>query len=67
METKHKSSNTTELNEYELFALAKRLNFGIPELKKITFITLINTLLASVDENVKTQEATEEDINAFFR
>ena len=53
-------------------ALAKRLGISIEEMKEMSYVSLINTLIASVnDEAIKedsgfTREATPEDIKRYF-
>lgn len=48
---------------YEVMAVAKRLNYSFDELKQISFTTLINMLLANVEDD--TREATQRDIDLF--
>lgn len=45
-------------------ALAKRLNIGIEDMKEMSFVSLINILLSSVEESEK--KGSEEDIRRFF-
>ena len=46
-------------------ALAKRLNITLDDMKEMSFSSLINVLLASVQED-DTKDATQEDIDRFF-
>ena len=55
------------MDEYEVVALAKRLNITIDDMKEMSFVSLANILLSSVEEsNEKTKKATQEDINKYF-
>ena len=54
-----------EFDEYEVVALAKRLNITLDDMKEMSFVSLINILLSSVEED-ETKEATQEDIDKFF-
>lgn len=49
---------------YEVVALAKRLNITFEDMKQMSFVSLVNILLSSVEE--KEQDATQEDIDSFF-
>ena len=62
---KIKTSNKgKDLDIYEVVALAKRLNITLDDMKQMSFVSLINILLSTVED--KEQEATQEDIDAFF-
>ena len=63
---KTKSNNTSnkEFDEYEIVALAKRLNISIDDMKEMSFNSLANILLSTVDDD--TREATQEDIDKYF-
>lgn len=50
---------------YEIVALSKRLNYNFEELKEISFSTLLNMLLSSVEPS-DGKEATQRDIDSFF-
>lgn len=53
------------MDEYEVVALAKRLNITIDDMKEMSFVSLANILLSSVqDDDAKT--ATQEDIDKYF-
>lgn len=52
------------MDEYEVVALAKRLNITIDDMKQMSFVSLVNILISSVEE--KEQIATQEDIKKFF-
>ena len=53
-----------ELDIYEVVALAKRLNISFDDMKEMTYVSLMNILLSSVEE--EETEATQADIDAFF-
>ena len=54
------------MDEYEVVALAKRLNITLDDMKEMKFVSLMNILLANVEEKNGTREATQEDINKYF-
>ena len=58
-----KSSNK-QVDEYEVIALAKRLNITFDDMKEMSFVSLMNILLSTVEEDEK--QATQEDINRYF-
>lgn len=64
----YKVTNTTgndePIDEYEVVAMAKRLNITLEEMKQMSFVSLINILLSSVEEHDK--KATQEDIDRMF-
>lgn len=64
---KTKSNNTSnkEFDEYEIVALAKRLNITLDDMKEMSFVSLANILLSSVQEDSE-QTATQEDIDRYF-
>ena len=49
-------------------ALAKRLNITIDDMKEMTFTSLLNILLSSIQDNTSdgVREATQEDIDRLF-
>lgn len=53
------------MDEFEVVALAKRLNISIEEMKQMSFVSLMNILISSVSEE-KDRKATQEDINRVF-
>ena len=53
------------MDEYEIMALCKRLNIGIEDMKEMSFVSLVNILISSVEEKETTRKATQEDINMF--
>lgn len=65
-EYKTLNSNNDEepLDIYEVVALAKRLNITLNDLKEMSFVSLVNILLSSVEE--KESKATQKDIDNFL-
>ncbi len=61
---KTKSTNDDPIDEYEVIALAKRLNITMEDMSNMSFVSLINILLSSVEEHE--QKATQEDIDKIF-
>lgn len=49
---------------FEIVALAKRLNISFADMKEMTFISLMNILLSTVESDTK--QATQQDINALL-
>ena len=47
-----------------MVALAKRLNITMDDMKEMSFVSLANILLSSVEEDEKA--ATQEDIDKYF-
>lgn len=58
------SSDEEPLDIYEVVALAKRLNITLNDLKEMSFVSLVNILLSSVEE--KENKATQKDIDNFL-
>lgn len=58
------------IDEYEIIALAKRLNITMDDMKGMSFTSLLNILISSVydDNNSKdgVRDATLEDIEKYF-
>lgn len=52
------------MDEFEIVALAKRLNITFDDMKGMSHVSLINILLSNVEEDTK--QATEEDIQKYF-
>ena len=59
------NSNSEPLDIYEVVALAKRLNITLNDLKEMSFVSLVNILLSSVEE--KENNAIQQDIDNFLR
>lgn len=62
--TKSNSKSNKEFDEYEVVALAKRLNITFDDMKEMSFVSLANILLSSVEDDEK--NATQEDIDRYF-
>lgn len=60
--------NEEPIDEYEIIALAKRLNITLNDMKEMSFVSLINILLSNMDSETfeNTKEATQDDINKYF-
>lgn len=61
-----KKGDSGEADEYEVFALAKRLGITSEEMKEMSFVSLMNILISSVDDEDKTKSATQSDIDRMF-
>lgn len=61
---KTKTNSNDPIDEYEVIALAKRLNITMEDMSNMSFVSLINILLSSVEEHENT--ATQDDINKYF-
>ena len=61
---KTKSKNNDPIDEYEVVALAKRLNITFEDMSKMSFVSLINILLSNVEESEHT--ASQADIDRMF-
>lgn len=60
-----KSNGSSEpIDEYEVVALAKRLNISMEDMSNMSFVSLMNILLSSVEESEK--KANQDDIDKFF-
>lgn len=53
------------IDEYEVVALAKRLNITMEDMANMSFVSLINILLSTVEED-KEKQASQSDIDKFF-
>lgn len=56
------SANKEDIDEYTIYALAKRLGITKEEMESMSFVSLMNILISSVDAEDDTKEATQEDI-----
>ena len=61
---KTRSNSNEPIDEFEVVALAKRLNISMDDMANMSFVSLINILLSSVEE--KEQTATQQDIDKMF-
>lgn len=64
-QVKVENQTSKEVDEYEVVALAKRLGITFEEMKQMSYISLMNILLSSVDSD-DTQNATQDDIDRMF-
>ena len=65
-QVKSSSNNEHEVDEYEVYALAKRLGITKDEMLDMSFVSLMNILLSSVDAVEDDRRfATQDDINNF--
>ncbi len=60
------TGNNDPVDEYEIVALAKRLNITLEDMKNMSFVSLMNILISTVEEKDVTKKATQEDINRVF-
>lgn len=56
--------NDEPIDEYEVVALAKKFGITFEEMKQMSFVSLINILISSVEEHE--QKASQEDIDRMF-
>lgn len=59
------------MDEYDAFALGKRLGISVDEMKQMSYVSFINILISNVDNDIKedsgyVREATPEDIKRYF-
>lgn len=60
------TNNTTEeVDEYDILALCLKANITPEDMKQMSFVSLINTLVSFVEEKPTTRKATKEDIERF--
>lgn len=68
-EYKHQHQQHYQYNEpadeYSVFALAKRLNITIEDMKQMSFVSLINVLISSIEDK-EDKEPTQQDIDNAF-
>ena len=62
---KTKTNNNDPVDEFEVIALAKRLNLTMEDMANMSFVSLVNILLSSVEEKEE-RKASQEDIDKFF-
>jgi hypothetical protein len=60
------STDDEPMDEYSVVALAKRLNISIDDIKQMSFVSLINILISSVDNSHNDTNATQDDIDRMF-
>lgn len=61
------NSSDKELDEYGVYALAKRLGITKDEMLDMSYISLMNILISSVGAEDDTKMATQEDIDRWFK
>jgi len=59
------STNNEPIDEYEIIALAKKLGISTEEMKDMSFTSLLNILISSIDTE-KEIKATEDDVRRMF-
>jgi len=64
-QVKVENQSSREVDEYEVVALAKRLNITFDDMKNMSYISLMNILLSSV-ESEESKNATQADIDRMF-
>ena len=62
---KTNGSKDEPIDEYEVVALAKRLNITMEDMSNMSFVSLMNILLSTVEED-KEKQANQGDIDKFF-
>lgn len=62
---KTNSNSNDPVDEFEVVALAKRLNISMEDMANMSFVSLINILLSTVEEDKETK-ATQADIEKYF-
>lgn len=64
-----RSDSDKPIDAYEIIALAKRLNISTDEMKDMSFVSLMNILISSVENNEEdnVRKATQEDIDRMFK
>lgn len=67
-QVKSSGNSNREVDEFEVYALAKRLGITKDEMLDMSFVSLMNILLSSVDAvEDDTKMATQEDIDRWFK
>ena len=62
-----KTSNSNEpVDEYDIVSLSNRLNITFDDMKEMSFVSLMNTLISSIENKETPQTATQEDIDKYF-
>lgn len=64
-QVKVENQSSREVDEFEVVALAKRLNITFDDMKNMSYISLMNILLSSV-ESEESKNATQADIDRMF-
>ena len=61
----HPTNSNKAVDEFEILALAKRLGISIEEMKQMSFVSLMNILISSLDNEEETM-GNEEDVRRMF-
>ena len=61
---KTNGNNSEPVDEYEVVALSKRLGITLEDMKQMSYVSLINILLSSVEETER--PANQDDIDKMF-
>lgn len=61
----HSQETDDEVDEFETYALAKRLGISKEEMLDMSFVSLVNILISSVDTESE-KKATENDVRRMF-
>lgn len=64
---KKTNNDNDEVDEYTIYALAKRLGITKEEMESMSYISLLNILISSTGAEDDVKEATQEDIDRWFR
>lgn len=60
------SGSDEPADEFDVVALAKRLNISLEDMKNMSFVSLANILISSIEEDSGTTMATQDDIKKYF-
>ena len=60
--------NSKEFDEYDVVALAKRVNISFEDMKNMSYVSLMNILISNAhgDDEDEIRDATQEDIDKYF-
>lgn len=61
----HAKESEEEVDEFETYALAKRLGISKDEMLDMSFVSLVNILISSIDTESE-KKATEDDVRRMF-
>lgn len=63
------TNNNGKLDDFDVFALAKKSGISVEEMKEMSYVSLVNVLISMVYDEDTTNgvsEATPEDIRRYF-
>lgn len=63
---RNNSGSDEPADEFDVVALAKRLNISLEDMKNMSFVSLANILISSIEEDSGTTMATQDDIKKYF-